>query len=186
MATSAACTGVRPGLNGAPGCAYVMAPGLEQRRVDDYCNCGGTVASLITERVDDHVSRHFGYCTQPNWNRCPGNPTASSTPAPAATPMPTPSPGYAKGTCRMHIHEYTLNISLQLDVFMFDANSVRQYIQRWDPYYSSNVVLRRRNTPFDYDIRIDVHFPPISMDVNLGDSAALYLTFGMWPRWTMA
>ncbi|EAT87847.1 hypothetical protein SNOG_04087 [Parastagonospora nodorum SN15] len=47
MITSASFAGLRPGFNGVPGCAYVMAPESGQRCVEDYCNCG---ESMIKSR----------------------------------------------------------------------------------------------------------------------------------------
>jgi hypothetical protein len=81
LATSATPTGLRPGFNGIPGCANFIAPGSGQRYVDNYCNCGGTVAPLLTGRVDlNHVTLHYDYSTQPSWIRCPSDPTVSPTP----------------------------------------------------------------------------------------------------------
>ena len=58
-----------PGQRGVPGCAYVLSEDLGPQALcsKDYCNCGGTVAPLLT------VSGTLGcaYPTQPAKAQCP-------------------------------------------------------------------------------------------------------------------
>ncbi|KAH3945643.1 hypothetical protein HBI56_092100 [Parastagonospora nodorum] len=175
MITSASFAGLRPGFNGVPGCAYVMAPESGQRCVEDYCNCGGTVAPLITARVDDQVSLHCGYSTQPSWNRCPGDPTASPTPTP--TPTPSPRPAYAQGVCRMHIQEGPNEIFILLNVNIFDANNVQQYTGNLNVFYKGNAVIEYQATPFGYDIELTA-YSVLDGTKELPDSAVLQIKMG--------
>lgn len=119
----------RPGISGIAGCAYVIAEN-GQCCVEDYCNRGGTVAPLLAMTVSDTLELNCEHSTQPSWNRCPGDPTASpksssaSPPLSLTIPSPTPSPLYEQGICRLHIKDWTRESEpAQLSLAVFDNNS---------------------------------------------------------------
>lgn len=60
-----------PGKNGVPGCAYVLASNFADAQCSfDYCNCGGTVAPLLTSSVSGTLTSNCNYPTQPAVNSC--------------------------------------------------------------------------------------------------------------------
>jgi hypothetical protein len=72
-----------PGKNGVPGCAYVLASDLGAGALcsSDYCNCGGTIALLLTSSVSGTLSINCNYQTQPTANSCPPSSSITSTTA---------------------------------------------------------------------------------------------------------
>jgi hypothetical protein len=53
-----------PGNNQVPSCTYVLASNsVDARCSSDYCNCGGTVASLLTSSVLGTLTRNCNYPT---------------------------------------------------------------------------------------------------------------------------
>jgi chitinase len=62
-----------PGENGVPGCAYILASDLSDGALcsSDYCNCGGTVAPLLTSSISGTLTTNCNYQTQPVANSCP-------------------------------------------------------------------------------------------------------------------
>lgn len=74
-----------PGINGVPGCAYVIYPDGQACVDADYCNCGGTPAPLLTTTVDGTTSTNCNYNTVPT-SECP-KPTKAPDP-PADPPKP--------------------------------------------------------------------------------------------------
>jgi hypothetical protein len=60
-----------PGENGVPGCAYILAKGLEDAACEnDYCNCGGTIAPLLNGTSSGTHIYNCNYSTQPSTNFC--------------------------------------------------------------------------------------------------------------------
>jgi hypothetical protein len=64
-----------PGKNGIPACAYVIAAniGPEALCTEDYCNCDGTAAPLLTSQVSVSGiwTTNCAYTTQPATDACP-------------------------------------------------------------------------------------------------------------------
>ena len=63
-----------PAESGVPGCAYVIAGdlGAEALCSLNYCNCGGTVAPLLTSSsISGTKTLDCDYKTQPTTNSCP-------------------------------------------------------------------------------------------------------------------
>ncbi|KAL8895367.1 MAG: hypothetical protein Q9207_008201 [Kuettlingeria erythrocarpa] len=81
-----------PGLNGVPGCAYVIYPNGQACVDADYCNCGGTPAPLLTETVDGTTTQNCNYKTVPT-SECP-----KPTKAPEPPKVPDPEPPEPEGT----------------------------------------------------------------------------------------
>lgn len=69
-----------PGEAGIPGCAYVLVDdsGANALCPSDYCNCGGTVAPLLTSFVSGTSNLNCNYKTQPEINSCPTTSTSLS------------------------------------------------------------------------------------------------------------
>lgn len=86
-----------PGQGGVPGCAYVIASDLGTGALcaADYCNCGGTVAPLLTSTVSGSASLGCAYSTQPASATCPPAPStskqATTAPLPTTTAAPLPT-----------------------------------------------------------------------------------------------
>ena len=57
VSVSAAPTNI-PGMNGVPGCAYVMQGDGQGCPNVDYCNCGGTYVGFLTTTVSGTMSRN--------------------------------------------------------------------------------------------------------------------------------
>jgi hypothetical protein len=64
-----------------PGCAYVIAKDLQSNALcaADYCNCGGTVAPLLTSTVSGSTTLNCAYSTQPATATCPPAPSQTTT-----------------------------------------------------------------------------------------------------------
>lgn len=64
-----------PGENGIPTCAYVVAADIGPRAAcsEDYCNCDGTVAPLLSTQVSvgGTWSSNCAYTAQPTTDSCP-------------------------------------------------------------------------------------------------------------------
>jgi hypothetical protein len=81
-----------PGKCGTPGCAYVIASdlGSAAKCSNDYCNCGGNVAPLMTETVSGSMRLGCGYTAVPTCQDCNAATCGTwSTTAPAAYPTST-------------------------------------------------------------------------------------------------
>ncbi|KAI0452149.1 hypothetical protein F5B21DRAFT_527276 [Xylaria acuta] len=87
--TTETLTATIPGRCGVPGCAYVLASNLGPGALcsEDYCNCGGVVAPLLTTVISASTSLGCAYTTQPASASCPAGPTTSSSPS--TVPPPT-------------------------------------------------------------------------------------------------
>lgn len=84
-----------PGKCGTPGCAYVIAKNLGPAALcsNDYCNCGGHVAPLMTTTVSGATSTGCYYTAVPTCGDCNAatcDPKPTSTQPPPAW-FPTPS-----------------------------------------------------------------------------------------------
>ncbi|MCJ1438238.1 Mucin-21 [Xylographa pallens] len=120
-----------PGCFGTPGCAYVAVSDVgaaDAACQADYCNCGGTIALLLTKTISGKTTQNCAYTTQPQTNQCPlalstgkgastkdvstGNaPSTNSAaskvtsptaivPQPTWQPPPSPSAGTIGGPCQ--------------------------------------------------------------------------------------
>ena len=170
----------RPGISGIPGCAYVIAEN-GQRCIENYCNCGGTVAPLLTMTVSGTLELNCEYSTQPSWNRCPGDPTASpkSTSASLTTPSPTPSPLYEQGICRLHIKESTRRrgpAELTLAVFDNSGHAPLSSSHHDAMRFGDIAVIEGSNTILGYPIEVHLGDPEQFEDVY--DSLNIVITFG--------
>jgi hypothetical protein len=101
--TTETLTATVPGRCGVPGCAYVLASNLGPGAMcsENYCNCGGVVAPLLTTVISDSTSLGCAYTTQPASASCPAGPTTADPPTTApppttvittAPPIKTPPP----------------------------------------------------------------------------------------------
>jgi len=174
----------RPGISGIPGCAYVIAQN-GQRCVEDYCNCGGTVAPLLTMTVGSTLELNFEYSTQPSWNRCPGDPTGSPKSTSASplrsltTPSPTPSPLHEQGICRLHIKEWTRgdgSAELSLVVFDNSSHAPLSYSHYEAVRFGDIAVIEGSEAILGYPI--EVHLGKLALYENVNDSLDLVITFG--------
>jgi len=184
IATSLAPSVPRPGISGIAGCAYVIADN-GQRCVEDYCNCGGTVAPLLTMTVGSTLELNCEYSTQPSWNRCPGDPTGSpkstsASPLPSlTTPSPTPSPLYEQGICRLHIKEWSRgdgSAELSLAVFDNSSHAPLSYSHYEAVRFGDIAVIEGSEAILGYPI--EIHLGKLAWHENVYDSLDLVITFG--------
>jgi hypothetical protein len=183
IATSVTATGLRPGFGGIPGYAYVEAAD-GQRCVEDYCNCGGTVAPLLTMTVSGGAKDlNCRYFTQPSWNRYPGDPTASPTPTSkswsSSPPPPPPTPDYAQGICKIHIIQMDTGGDIVThNLTLFDASGSDMAFTEHNLKLKGDTTIRDSETPLNYDVDIHLfdrnHIVPIAR----GGSRGLLITFG--------
>lgn len=99
--SSTTTTLIVPGKNGVAGCAYVVASELGAGAMcsSDYCNCGGTVAPLLTSSVSGTLTTNCNYGTQPAVNSCPPPVTLATVTEVVVVTCTTLKP--APGSCRV-------------------------------------------------------------------------------------
>ncbi|KAF2875007.1 hypothetical protein BDV95DRAFT_665647 [Massariosphaeria phaeospora] len=162
-------TGKRPGVDGVPGCAHVIANNLKDRALcyADYCNCGGVVAPLWTTTVSKTLSIGCAYPTQPSVNQCPGHPPetpSSFTPTPSQTttlppspPPPSPSPLFAHGTCRIHLKQtFVDKKDVDLELKVYDNRNTISWPFSGRTKFASTLIMPADSLPMNYNIGVHV------------------------------
>lgn len=99
-------TALVPGENGIPACAYVLAANMGPNPVcaQDHCNCGGSIAPLLSSRFNRTWTTNCDYTTQPVTSACPemvtvGGDILFSSPAPSTVTVQEIVNIEAVGTC---------------------------------------------------------------------------------------